>query len=391
MLIPAPVLRSVKPPGQFSRRISQKHHDLAGLQSKPQEYTHNGQWPRLEVESSYRQTNERRYVFGNNEQGVPWRSLEDLPTDKAGWRRLKRQDLSSAPEQSSQAVPRPTVALNLYRALLRQTSYLPDPLSRTYFKAHIRSRFRDNQHFRKHRPGVIVSPGAKYQESPGQVISWQSSRDAKSGKKRIVQLLAQARQELRFLETANKGHPGHLQKVLDLTYGRRGKRKHVLLRDLALPKPQPMTSEELEELARAIQAEAEANKPPGTPKLALVSDKFTALVKSQMHQKDEIFNKPPLKSIEPKLPKTNSWGRSLPLKRKNNLIKKWYAQTLDRLMPPLPEKEWKQLGDLASGKAAWHGPPKRRARGKEIFEHTPFIANFVVSSRRLHGLAVEQL
>lgn len=49
------------------------------------------------------------------------------------------------------------------------------------------------------------------------------------GASRIQQHLKEARHELRFLKRANLGDLKAVNKVLQLTYGRIGKRKHQLL------------------------------------------------------------------------------------------------------------------------------------------------------------------
>jgi len=49
------------------------------------------------------------------------------------------------------------------------------------------------------------------------------------GASRIHKLLKEGRHQLRFLKKANLGDLMAVEKVLELTYGRRGKRKHDLL------------------------------------------------------------------------------------------------------------------------------------------------------------------
>ena len=131
-----------------------------------------------------------------------------------------------------------------------------------------------------------------------------------------------------------------------------------------------MNSKDLRQLAEALDAKpnssnhdssSDKTKEVALKKLPLFSDKFVLLVKSQMRQKQDHFTKPLPKSAEPKIPDTNTWGRTLPVVRVKNLTMRWYAETLDRLMPPLPEAEWTRLGELAVGKIKWAGPPKRRA------------------------------
>ena len=248
--------------------------------------------------------------------------------------------------------PKTTTTLHLLRALLREASYLPDPASRTYFKAHIASRFRDycpRSTTSKSRSKGVGETGAK--AAPKARASWE----------RTTRMLAQGRQELVFLKKANAGSTNSLQKVLELTYGRRGRRKHVLLKDVQLPQPKPMDNNDLAKLVEALESEGNPTK-SSKPRLPLFSDKFVALVKSQMRQKHAIFSKPVPKSNSPQVPEANTWGRPMPVVRVKNVTKRWYADTLERLMPPLPESEWKRLEGLATGRVAWTQRPRRANR-----------------------------
>ena len=53
-------------------------------------------------------------------------------------------------------------------------------------------------------------------------------------------------------------------------------------------------------------------------------------------------------------------------KREEGLRKRWLVQTMDKILPPLPEEEWNRLQDLATGVVGWEGAPKRRARVGEV-------------------------
>ena len=52
----------------------------------------------------------------------------------------------------------------------------------------------------------------------------------------------------------------------------------------------------------------------------------------------------------------------MPIKRVRNFKRRWYAETLDRIMPPLPEAEWDGILMRASGQLPWEGPVARRKR-----------------------------
>ena len=300
--------------------------------------------------------------FSTREHGSEYRSKRvKLPQQNPGYgtkgpegQRSREADVKESTK------PESTRTLHLFRALLRQASYLPDPASRKYFHAHIRSRFRD---YCPRGSRASVGSARKRESGPEKEGS-----KVKILPKRQTRMLAQARQELVFLKKANAGCPNSLQKVLELTYGRRGKRKHDLLINLRIPKPSPMDNKDLAKLMEALESEGNPSK-ISARKLPLFSDKFIALVKSQMKQKHALFSKAVPKSNAPQVPETNSWGRPLPIVRIKNITKKWYAETLERLMPPLPESEWKHLEELTTGNLEWTRRPQR-VRGTGSWEES---------------------
>ena len=260
-------------------------------------------------------------------------------------------------------IPSTLSPLHLLRALYREARYLPDLAARTYVHMQIRNRFYHNRN----------TPTSTFKDpKPSDPIKADRKAD------RVRKLLREGRKQLLFLKRANSGETSPLTKVLEMTYGRRGKRKHELLRDLA---PQmygaPANNDDLRKLSDALDAQSNRSK-NSTDKnnsdndgnngknneaalagLPLFSDKFVALVKSQRAQRQRRFEKPIPRGTSPEIPDTNSWGRKMPVARTKNLIKKWYAETLERLMPPLPEAEWINLGKLATGKIKWLGSPNR--------------------------------
>ena len=220
--------------------------------------------------------------------------------------------------------------LHIFRALLRQCTYLPDPAARQYMHGHIVSRFRD------YHPRSTIPLTSRRQKSTALV------------QQRIPDLLRTARKGLVFLRRANDGHMRHLGRILAMTYGRIGKRRHQLLHDLKIPDI-PVDQAALEKL-----------KEPGNQEVPHPSEQLMALIKSQARRKLSHFSRPNTPHIEPEIPEKNSWGRSMPIKRVRNIKRRWYAETLDRIMPPLPEDEWENLLLRASGKLPWEGPVARR-------------------------------
>ncbi|KAL8746028.1 MAG: hypothetical protein Q9190_001895 [Brigantiaea leucoxantha] len=221
----------------------------------------------------------------------------------------------------------------LYRALLRQCSYLPDSAARAYIHGYVISRFRRYQPRPASRP---KQPSVCRRKASLTVIKLQL-------------LLHNARKSLKSLQRANDGHPRHLTKVLSMTYGRSGKLRRELISAYQRPK---LT------LASHVAEDPEESG---------LSHELVAVLKSQIKQPAPNFSRSPLKSLEPEIPENNIWQRPLPKSREKNLRKKWLAKTLDKLMPPLEHTQWNRLRGLASGAARWEGPVARRPKGRPLF------------------------
>ena len=204
-------------------------------------------------------------------------------------------------------------ARHLFRAILRESTYLPDPQARIYIATHAAQRFRE------------YSPGNK----PDDIL-----------KQRRHLQLANARKSLSELRRANQGELKPLLKLLHLTYARIGKKRHELLRDLQYKPP----------------ADADL-KSDALPKL---TPQHIALLDSQRLVSPPNTVRPQLRSWALKLPETNSWERPLPKKRIANITRDWYANVLERTVVPLPVADWERLRDLALGKIKFKGPPPRR-------------------------------
>ncbi|CAD0100157.1 unnamed protein product [Aureobasidium mustum] len=204
-------------------------------------------------------------------------------------------------------------ARHLLRAILRESTYLPDHQARIYIATHALDRFRD------------YTPGHK----PDHVLI----------QRRRLQL-DHARKALSELRRANEGELKPLLKVLHLTYARIGKRRHEILRDFQYRPP------------------ADVDVKPDTP--PKLSTQHIALLDSQRMAAPPTIVRPLLRSWSLKIPETNSWERPLPKKRLAKIVRDWYADVLNRTVVPLPVAEWERLRDLALGKIRFQGPIPRR-------------------------------
>ena len=226
---------------------------------------------------------------------------------------------------TSSVLPQKTEWLHLFRALLRQSSYLPDPIAKNYMRQYVVSSYRN--YAPKH-------PKAKVEVPP----------------RRQIRLRRRGRKMLSVLERANQGYTKPLERVLLLSYGRIGKRRRELLQPL-VAQPIPEDDAAVKNLPAKFSDQWE---PPPT---------LLALLKNQMKQGpiNSAKLRPRFKKPHPSIPKENIWGRPTPFRRRKNIRKEWYAKALDSVYPPLPGQEWELLQGLANGTIPWSPAKRRRA------------------------------
>ena len=227
-----------------------------------------------------------------------------------------------------------TNALHLYRALLRECTYLPDSQARTYLRDHVIRSYRKylprNHSWRKEIPFA-----------------------------RQVALLRRGRKGLSVLRRANEGYLKPLQNVLFWTYGRKGRRRRELM-DKLMEDDVPRDHKAVEALT-GKEKYARDWMPPSM---------VMALLRSQARNGDNldriVIGSQNLKPA-PAIPGQNVWGRQMPEKRVKNLMRRWYAKQVDRLLPPLPQPELERLQALSDGKIGSNeGPIPRRKQATEV-------------------------
>ncbi|KAI9681582.1 MAG: hypothetical protein M1829_000779 [Trizodia sp. TS-e1964] len=156
------------------------------------------------------------------------------------------------------------------------------------------------------------------------------------------------------------GESKALKRVLDFTYGRIGKPRYSLLQEFFEPDT-PNSHTELQSLQDHPESLA---KQRGWP---VVSTKLEALAKSHVRHGNMVdSSRGTLKRSTPEIPSKNAWGRPFPRKREDNLRLKYHGTLKQRLLPPLPEAEWKLLKGLATGKMPWTGPVACRTPAIEM-------------------------
>lgn len=199
--------------------------------------------------------------------------------------------------------------LHTYRALLRQTGKLIYPQARDHFSKTIRDAFREHRNL----PAL---------PQEGRVV-------ADSMNPRTRRLLRRARAYLYMLERANRGHLHAVAKTLELCYGRRGVQRRT----------------QIQHYLHAEISTVKISDRDWEP-----SSSFKGLMRAQMKVHHLLPLTGKLKPLPP-IPEQNRVGQPFPQARVKGLHTKWYAKTAQHLKPPLPEKEWESVYNLATGKA----------------------------------------
>ena len=261
---------------------------------------------------------------------------------------------------------RKTRTRHLLRSILRECTYLPDSWARIWTIKHALGRFREYG-FR----------------------TWEHRFDPEY-EERLRRKEREARSLLALLRRANEGERDCLLRILLMTYGRLGKRRHELMLPLLPVKGQldlstKLVNEEEEVLPQDLEdtlvttnddpdsvpdeqsptydpfVKAPATAPyiPQTFTLDLPPP-LRALLLSQIKTAPPDLIRPNPRRLNPIIPELNSFGRAMPQKRIKNMKQKHYADLLDRLHPPLPLDEWERLRGLVSGETRTEDVPARR-------------------------------
>jgi hypothetical protein len=255
--------------------------------------------------------------------------------------------------------------LQLFRALLRECTYLPDPYSRKVLREHIVSRFR------RYHP---EQKAHDLQRHPPQ----------RDDPHRQTTSLKKARRALSTLIRANMGDYRPLARVLMFTYHRSLKPRRELVAALAPAVLAPAvkllgggrgaasfasasSSPSASATARAPQqavaaAVAAAKKAVAAPPDPQLPPKLRALLANQLHMQDILRLRKRVRRVDWTMP-LNTWGRPMPRCRWKRILRERYRKMLEGLMPPPPEHEWYRLRDLVEAKETWPGTVPRRPRG----------------------------
>ncbi|KAL3418488.1 LYR motif protein [Phlyctema vagabunda] len=221
----------------------------------------------------------------------------------------------------------------LYRHLLRTAGYLPDSTARSYARTETQAVFRANMEKlaalrRRKNSGVDIA-------------------------KRTTAYFARGKMELRVLLRACNGERDALLKVLQESYGRRGRYRRQLVAALI--------SNEQDTVPASDTALNEFLTDAGKPHQSLYpTRKLLSFMKSQLENQAADRDGPRIRGIVPSIPKLNIWGEPLPGKLQASTRAKFWVKAFDSVLPPLPASQWDRLQALSEGTLRWHGPPPRR-------------------------------
>ncbi|KAF2245326.1 hypothetical protein BU26DRAFT_567923 [Trematosphaeria pertusa] len=261
-------------------------------------------------------------------------------------------------------------SIHLLRALLREASYLSDAHARQYFRRYIVNRFRAYQPTHNATASIHAQAVDKLRHRGFR------RRHISIINERTRAMQRKAQKGLNYLRRANLAEAPCLEKILLFTYGRMGRRKYALLEHLLRPDAvakdtteEGAADEELAPLQKLYYSNErflsffDAPKQKSNTEYVIdISDRYSrlkAVVKSQCQNGVALGRG--LKRPNLVTPIYNVWQRPMPVKRARNNVRRWYAETMTRLLPPLPDEEWDSIQAMISGKK-WISFVKTRTR-----------------------------
>ncbi|TPX18972.1 uncharacterized protein E0L32_011365 [Thyridium curvatum] len=270
----------------------------------------------------------------------------------------------------------PQNPVHLYRHLLREASYLP-PVCRPYISGRI------SASFRRHRRPNLVPSSTMPSATPEQLNAVRTKRRLREGN-----------HSLRVLRAANLGDLSRMRRVLLLSAGRLGRRRHELLQPWLKAEP-PADADALEasmqqqqqrdkKSREALESNGEGDKDVGKKGRrkgerrrdwldAIDTDKLLAFALSQAHHRMPNVGRPVLKAsqLDPSraVPAVNVWDRPFPAHTARTKVKRWWRLLINRVVPPVGKGEFDLWRDLAEGRKEgspeWSLPARRSPAAAE--------------------------
>jgi hypothetical protein len=257
-----------------------------------------------------------------------------------------------------------TASRHVLRGILRECTYLPDQFAASWIRQHALSRFRTYEARNKAHAGD------------------------ETYEKRLETIRRKSRQAMYQLRRANEGDRKMLMKALSMAYGRIGKRRRELLKPLLSikeTKPDQNTTtkgnagEVIDDLTNPStlagpsatslsnfgnnSSKARITGPVKARVKAYINDlpaEIRALVQGQIAASPPAIARRNPRRLSVEIPELNTWMKPMPKVRVENQLSNWYANLLSTVQPPLPDKEWDHLRDLALGVSQAPPPIPRR-------------------------------
>ena len=129
-----------------------------------------------------------------------------------------------------------------------------------------------------------------------------------------------------------------------------------------------------------------ADKTHHTIKISSRYSRLRAVLRTQQEKAISINRE--LKSSAMKTPINNSWERPMPIKRARNNVRRWYAETMTRMLPPLPTEEWDNIYAMMVGDRKI-GLAKRRGHGTAL-NADPVTEDELFASTVEKGIALDK-
>ncbi|KAH7385585.1 hypothetical protein DE146DRAFT_681116 [Phaeosphaeria sp. MPI-PUGE-AT-0046c] len=212
-------------------------------------------------------------------------------------------------------------SIHLLRALLREASYLPDAVARQYFHRYVLDRFRAYQPRQNATTTAASEAIDKYHRRSFK------RRELGIITARTTKMQRKARKGLHYLQRANQGELPCLQKVMFFAYGRIGRRKYALLDHVLRPDPVMDGGK--------VLAPDDLKAPSPLQELYHSNMQCLRYFDAPKSASEGMYH--------------NIWMRPMPLVRARNNVRRWYAETMTRLLPPLPTDEWNHINAMMRG------------------------------------------
>ncbi|KAH8705933.1 hypothetical protein BGW36DRAFT_368404 [Talaromyces proteolyticus] len=235
---------------------------------------------------------------------------------------------------------------HMLRATLRECTYLPDPIAKSYMRQYTLDRYRNKIAFFRSRENHDPTPSVRTENNGTSV-------------ERQIRLRRSAKSLLSLLKRANEGYKRPLERVLMLSYGRIGAKKYKLfsafLRETGMSK-QLVTDKDVREILAKDGGHKFSDN--WQPPPALVS-----LLKTQQQSSKELLSDRTTRfrvTAQVKIPELTTCLKPTPKRRRERIRQQWYNRSKFGILLPLDAAEMEILYRLLHGTFPWKAPVRRK-------------------------------